>query len=230
MSFSNSTPSFISSSKECEVKNIVFLHCLYDSPNHNFDPSRIFFDYIDWILATLRIISSDDQPWIVRSHPHSVFHGEETYRLLCTYPSIKKLLESDNIIFQHGHLCSLPPLNSFLKIVTYSGTVAEEAIISCRRPITIAHTFVSQLFPGLCFRPASLAVYRNILLSGRHEDFCLPADSILSFVRYLGMIDDTVPPELRFSVINGSVQYFGALEPSQIDGYLDIMLSIQDSS
>ena len=211
-----------------DASNIIFLHCLYDSANHNFDPTRIFYDYIDWISRTLETISRDDQPWIVRSHPHSVCHGEDSYQLLCGFPTIRKLFKSDNIFFQYGHLVSLRPLNSFLKIVTYSGSVAEEAILFHRRPITIAHTFISQLFPALCFKPSSVRDYEKLLLSGRSDVFCLQADSVLPFESYLKKIGEIVPPELQFSILNGSIQYSDALDPSDVQDYLDLMSAVQN--
>ena len=212
-----------------EVRNAIFLHCLFDSPNHNFDPTRIFYDYIDWISISLEIISRDDQPWIIRSHPHSVFCGEDTYQLLCSYPLVRKALMADNIIFQTGHLTRLD-LKHLMKIVTYSGTVAEEAVLCHHRPITIAHTFISQLFPDLCHKPQSVAEYESLLLSKLDSSFRLHLDSIRTFEAYLQKIADIVPPELQISVVNGSADYFGELNPKEIERYLDQMYFLQNAS
>lgn len=212
-----------------EVKNALFLHCLFDSPNYNFDPTRIFYDYIDWILRSLEIISRGDQPWIVRSHPHAVLHGEDTYQLLCSYPFVRKVLMADNIIFQTGHLTRLD-LKHLVKIVTYSGTVAEEAVLCLRRPITIAHTFISQLFSDLCHRPQSVAQYETLLLSKCDSSFRLHLDSIHTFEAYLQKIADIVPPELQFLIANGFVEYFGELDPKEIERYLDQMYFMQNAS
>ena len=210
-----------------EVKNALFLHCLFDSPNHNFDPTRIFYDYIDWILRSLEIISRGDQSWIVRSHPHSVLLGEDTYQLLCSYPLMRKALMADNIIFQNGHLTRLD-LKYLQKIVTYSGTVAEEAVLCLRRPITIAHSFVSQLFPDLCHRPQSISQYETLLLSKCDSSFRLHLDSIHAFEAYLQKISDITPPELHFSVDNGFRQYSGELDQKEINRYLDLMYFLQN--
>lgn len=221
------TDSFTSENVDNEIENVVFLHCLYDSPNHNFDQERIFYDYIDWITKTLEVISRDDRPWIVRTHPHSALLGEDTYNVLCRYPKVRKLFKSSNIFLQFGHAAKLPPLSAFLKIVTYCGTVAEEAVSYHRRPITIAHTFVSQLFPDLCFKPTSFSDYEKLLLSKHDKIFSLPPDSVSSFDCYQKRIADIIPSALRFSVSTGYVEYRGALMPSEIDDYLALMLSLK---
>ena len=60
---------------------MIFLHVFKDSPYSCIDKKRIFGDYFDWFVSTLRIIGSPNEEWQIRIHPSSKKWGEDQKKL-----------------------------------------------------------------------------------------------------------------------------------------------------
>ena len=52
--------------------NVIFLHIFRDSPFNCIDNTRIFADYVDWILQTLSIIQYSQEDWLIKAHPSAL--------------------------------------------------------------------------------------------------------------------------------------------------------------
>ena len=43
---------------------------------------RIFFDYYEWIIETIKILKQSNEIWSLRIHPNSYPWGENTYDVI----------------------------------------------------------------------------------------------------------------------------------------------------
>lgn len=144
--------------------NIVYLHIFKDSPFNHIDRTRIFADYYEWILETLRILGHSSESWLIKTHPSSLRWGEDS---LATLDTLAKY------VFPHG----LPPhiltddsslsnssiLANAKRVVTYSGSVHLEAAAYGIKPIVISSTLLESLLPSLVHKPTTLSNYQQLL-------------------------------------------------------------------
>ena len=143
-----------------KLKNVIFLHVFKDTPNHIVDKNKIFMNYVEWILGTLKIISSSDEKWLIRLHPSYKKWGEDQPRIIrLLIKSISKSKSLKNIILDDMKRSNISLLKNAKKIVTYSGTVANEAVCYGIKPITISKTNIFELDNNLVFKPKN---YMNI--------------------------------------------------------------------
>ena len=47
-------------------ENVLMLHIFKDSPFENIDRDRIFSDYYNWVLETLKILKYSKENWVIR--------------------------------------------------------------------------------------------------------------------------------------------------------------------
>tara|TARA_X000000950_G_scaffold287434_1_gene399666 strand:+ start:3195 stop:4700 length:1506 start_codon:yes stop_codon:yes gene_type:complete len=157
-----------------KIENIIFLHIFKDTPNHIVDENRIFTNYIEWIIATLKIISSSDEKWLIRLHPSYKKWGEDQYGIIrLLIKSISKSKNLQNIILDDMQRSNVSLLKNAKKIITYSGTVANEAVCYGIKPITISKTNIFELENNLVFKPKNYLEYKKLILDNDDKKFKL---------------------------------------------------------
>lgn len=153
-------------SKSKVFNNYIFLHIFKDSPFRVIDRNRIFVDYFDWIINTLKIVDSSNENWILKIHPSSNRWGENQISLLKKiFKNLKKqgfLLK--NILIDNGNNSNISILKKCKKIVTFSGHIATEALAYGLKPIVISHSPFMSINPELICKPKSILEYKKILL------------------------------------------------------------------
>ena len=135
-------------------KNVIFLHVFKDSPYSCIDKKRIFGDYFDWFVSTLRIIGESNEEWQIRIHPSSKKWGEDPKKII-NYT--KKFFFDGkfpkNIEFINQKLSNLKSFKSAKRVVTFSGHAHIEAACFGIRPIIISRTTLSDYNKDLTIYP-----------------------------------------------------------------------------
>ncbi len=150
-------------------KNIIFLHIFRDSPFNHIDRLRIFSDYVQWVMETLRFLSESDAQWLVKIHPSALRWGEGQMVWLRSIgrnvfgDSWPEHIKIDNMEYSNIDL-----LANAKRIVTYRGTVHLEAACLGIKPIVISEVSLSSFNRNLVHKPTSVSEYKNLLLC--HED------------------------------------------------------------
>ena len=148
------------------IKNIVMLHIIRDSPYLALDKSRIFINYIDWIDHTIKIISKSKEKWFFKIHPNSKNWGENPKVLL--YKLIKNNKAKNITILNNGNLKLMKNLH---KVVTYSGSASYEAISLGIKPVIISNNSICHYDKSTVLKPKNLKEYEKILLSRNYQKF-----------------------------------------------------------
>ena len=163
-------------------KNVIFLHVFRDSPFFFLDRTRIFSDYVEWIIETLKIISSSNEKWLIKSHPSAAKWGENQK---IWFRSIKKYVFGEenlpkNIELSFNKYSNTDLFNNSNRIVTYNGTCHLEAACFGIRPIVINDVTLSYVDKSLTLKPKTYKEYKDFLLnSSKNDIFKLSAkDSI----------------------------------------------------
>ncbi len=156
-------------------KNLIFLHVFRDSAFNYLDRSRLFFDYVDWILHTLDILESSRETWLIRLHPSANRWGEDQEKWLV---AISRQLSAgklpSNVFLDKGGYSNLSLIESSSRVVTYHGSVHLEAGSLGIKPITISETTMGGVSPESVHKPKSLEEYKNLLLmDSQSSDFRL---------------------------------------------------------
>ena len=151
-------------------KNVIFLHVFKDSPYSCIDKKRIFGDYFDWFVSTLRIIGESNEEWQIRIHPSSKKWGEDPKKII-NYT--KKFFFDGkfpkNIEFINQKLSNLKSFKSAKRVVTFSGHAHIEAACFGIRPIIISRTTLSDYNKDLTIYPKNLREYKNFLLMNSND-------------------------------------------------------------
>jgi len=147
--------------------NYIFLHIFKDSPFRVVDRNRIFVDYFDWIINTLKIVNESNENWILRIHPSSKRWGENQISILkVIFKNLKKqgfLLK--NILIDNETNSNISILKKCKKIVTFSGHIATEALAYGLKPIVISHNPFMFIDRKLICKPKSIFEYKKMLLN-----------------------------------------------------------------
>ncbi len=149
-----------------EIKNIIMLHIFRDSPFINLDKKRIFLNYINWVDETIKIVKNSKDIWHFKIHPNSKRWGEDP--LIILEKLIKKHNAKNIRILKTGNIGLMKNLK---KIVTFSGSVTEEAISLGIKPIIISNTPIYIYDKSIVFKPRSLNEYAKMLNSKDYEKF-----------------------------------------------------------
>ena len=143
-----------------KIKNIIMLHIFRDSPFINLDKKRIFLNYINWVDETINIIKNSSEIWHFKIHPNSKRWGENPLTFL------EKLIKKHNAknvrILKTGNIGLMKNLK---KIVTFSGSVTEEAISLGIKPIIISNTPIYIYDKSIVLKPKNLKDYAKMLNS-----------------------------------------------------------------
>jgi len=153
------------------AKNVIFLHVFRDSPFVCIDKKRIFSDYFDWFLSTLKIIGDSNELWQIRIHPSSLKWGEDPKKVI---KFIKKKYFSGefpkNIEFLNNSLSNLKSLKGAKRVVTFSGNVHVEAACHGIKPIIISNSTLVDYGKELFIKPKSFEQYNKILLKESSDE------------------------------------------------------------
>ena len=144
--------------------NVVYLHIFKDSPFNHIDRTRIYADYYEWILETLRILSHSTESWLIKTHPSSLRWGEDS---LSTLDALAKYVFPQglpsHILTDDCSLSNASILPNVKRVVTFSGSVHLEAAAYGVKPIVISSTLLDCLSPSLVHKPTSVSHYKKLL-------------------------------------------------------------------
>lgn len=145
-------------------KNLVFLHIFKDSPFNTIDRDRIFSDYYEWVVETLKILKESKEKWTIKIHPSSYRWGENKNQLIKKL--IKKIYKDQvsNIELIQTELTNLDIFRNCKRLVTFSGTCHLEVACHGVRPITIQETQLEEFNKNYVLKPFDLNSYKQMLL------------------------------------------------------------------
>ena len=162
--------------------NIVFCHVFHDSAFFAYPGPRLFFDFTDWIVGTLKICSSSNEDWVFRLHPSASSWGEDS-RAILQKLIIKHAPKAQNIKIIENEYSVESLIKASKRIVTYSGTVQMEAALMGKRPIIAGGGILEQYAPDCAYIPSTYSEYVNFLKG----DFChdLSRDSMRNLLKLM---------------------------------------------
>lgn len=209
-------------------KNVLFLHIFRDSPFNHIDRTRIFSDYIHWILETFKILSLSDENWLIKTHPSSLRWGEDQSVWLQSI-GYKVFGEAwpPNIEIDSSDYSNIDLLLNAKRVVTYRGTVHLEAACLGIKPIIISEVSLSSFKKSLVHKPVSLSEYKSLLLCSQDSSIFRLAEPditvskrllfiremLLSFGRDVGFLsvyrgDPVSQIEANFNSVSSNVAKF----------------------
>lgn len=151
--------------------NIIYLHIFKDSPFNHIDRTRIFADYFDWTLQTLKLISKSSESWLLKTHPSATRWGEDSLSILQSIVDIvfPNGLPS-HISIDHKSLSNASILAHANRVITFSGSVHLEAAAHGIKPIVISSSLLDSLLPSHVHKPDSYSEYEHLLLLPSYSD------------------------------------------------------------
>jgi hypothetical protein len=152
------------------IKNVIFLHIFKDSPFNIIDRSRIFIDYSEWFIETLKIIKDSKEIWMIKIHPSSYRWLENKNNEIKKI--IKKIYKNQflNIELIQNELANLDIFKNCNRLVTFSGTCHLEVACHGVKPITIQETQLEAFNASYVLKPANLNEYRQLLLESSNSN------------------------------------------------------------
>ncbi len=157
------------------IKNLVMLHIFRDSPFISLDKKRIFFDYIDWINYTIKILKQSQETWFFKIHPNAKQWGENSNLI------VNRLIKDNNAknikIISDGNIKNMINLK---KVVTYSGSASYEAVSMGIKPIIISSNSLFNYDKNLTFKPKNLKEYKQLILLNNDKKFRVEKNKIIN--------------------------------------------------
>ena len=160
--------------KNLNFDNVILLHIFKDSPFNLIDTKRIFVDYIEWIVETLKIISFSKENWVLRVHPNFKRWGEDSSKIVDLIVNQKLHLKNlpSNIILEKPHLRSnLDLFKNVKRLVTFSGTSHLESACFGVKPIVISKTALGEYNKNAVFKPLNYKQYYDLLIKNNDKKF-----------------------------------------------------------
>lgn len=147
-------------------KNIIFLHIFRDSPYEYIDPDRLYADFVDWVLDTLRIIAVSGEDWLIKLHPAAARWGENQAKWVAAiaFEVFGPAGLPSHIAISADEYSNFDLFHHASRVVTYSGAAHLEAACSGVRPIVISHTTLASFDSGLVLKPRNKSDYEKMLL------------------------------------------------------------------
>ncbi len=171
----------ISKNKKYKIpKNVVFLHVMKDSPFATIDKTRIFFDYYQWIIETIKILKDSNEMWSLRIHPNSYPWGENTYTVMKQME--KKYFNGklpSNVIIDNKFASNLEVFENISRCVTFNGTASIEASCYGIKPIIISDNALSELDKNYVFKPRNIGQYKKLLLKQSDDDCFIQKKNVI---------------------------------------------------
>jgi len=179
-------------------ENVIFLHVFGDSPFHFYKSERIFSDYFEWIIETIQMIGKSKKIWWLRVHPHAKIWGDSTEVRLST---IFKLVEKpDNLRIMDNSISSSEVLKNAVRVVTFAGTVAQEAVQCGLRPVVINDINITEMLPGVAFKPVKKSEYASIIAAEDDPNrYCINKEDKIKYSKILHRDNDSYLSYLAWS-------------------------------
>jgi len=150
-------------------ENIIFLHIFKDSPFNMIDKKRIFNDYVDWIINTIKIINQSDERWSFRLHPSCKEWGENQKYIISKM--INKYSRNKKNIFIDDNFVPIKHIFKYAKrCVTFSGTIHLESSAYGVKPIIISDAMLCKFDSNLFLKPKSINEYKYLLLEDSNSN------------------------------------------------------------
>lgn len=144
-------------------KNVIFLHIFKDSPFNYLDKDRIFYDYFEWVIETLKIIENSNETWSLRIHPNAHRWGENQIfiinKILKNFPNLNRKILIDNAYASNNYI-----FRNVKRVVTFSGTSHLEASCYKIKPIMISRSTLENIDTKYVLKPKNLNEYKKFLL------------------------------------------------------------------
>ncbi len=172
--------------------NVLMLHIFRDSPYNFLDKDRIFCDYYEWVIKTLKIINKSTEEWLIRPHPNSSRWGENSIDILNQIIKSTIVKLPKNIKIENNAISMQELYSKTKRIVTYSGTSNIEIACFGIKPIIISETILSYYNENFVLKPKNYEEYKNFLLSDfKSEKFKLKNDKIKFIKKLLYLRENT---------------------------------------
>jgi len=146
--------------------NLILLHVFRDSPFNRIDPTRVFVEYVDWVIETLRILRDSKENWLIKTHPSAKRWGENQHTWL-TEISKEAFAGAGwpgNIQIIGDEYSNVELFRHVKRLVTFNGTSHLEAACWGVRPIVVCNTSLASLDQNLVLKPESVESYARFLL------------------------------------------------------------------
>ena len=171
------------------------MHIFKDSPFNLIDTKRIFVDYIEWIVETLKIISFSKENWVLRVHPNFKRWGEDSSRIVDLIVNQKLHLKKlpSNIILEKPQLRSnLDLFKNVKRLVTFSGTSHLESACFGVKPIVISKTALGEYNENAVFKPSNYNQYYDLLIKNNDKKFFRLPNSMIKDAKLLLFIRENI--------------------------------------
>jgi hypothetical protein len=154
-----------------EFKNFIFLHIFKDSPFNIVDNERIFNDYFDWFIETIKILKDSKENWLIKLHPSHVQWGENQRIVINSLLKMNKLSLPSNVFIETNNLSNVEIFKKANRIVTFSGTAHLEVACNGIKPIIISRTTLYDYIKKSVLKPKNISEYRKFLLLSSKSNF-----------------------------------------------------------
>lgn len=172
-------------------KNVIFLHIFKDSPFNYLDKDRIFYDYFEWVIETLKIIENSNEMWSLRIHPNAHRWGENQIfiinKILKNFPNLKKKILIDNSYVSNNYI-----FRNVRRVVTFSGTSHLEASCYKIKPIMISRSTLESINAKYVLKPKNLNEYKNFLLKDCNNSIFIQKVNVSNISKILLFIRENV--------------------------------------
>ncbi len=153
-------------------KKVLLLHVFRDSPFFALDQKRVFNDYFDWCIFTLKYIYESGENWAIRLHPSAKDWGEDQKDVLSSILRKLGFKISDNMLIDDGLVSNDFIFKNCELIVTYQGSAAIEALAYGKKVISISgYREVISQEPFLFIIPNSVNEYLELISSSSFTIF-----------------------------------------------------------
>jgi hypothetical protein len=186
---------FKKNNENLNFDNVILLHIFKDSPFNLIDTKRIFVDYIEWIVETLKIISFSKENWVLRVHPNFKRWGEDSSKIVDLIVNQKLHLKNlpSNIILEKPHLRSnLDLFKNVKRLVTFSGTSHLESACFGVKPIVISKTALGEYNKNAVFKPSNYKQYYDLLIKNNDKKFFRLPNSMVRDAKLLLFIRENI--------------------------------------
>jgi hypothetical protein len=147
------------------------LHIFKDSPFYIVDNKRIFNDYFDWFIETIKIIKNSKEKWFIKLHPSHIKWGEDQILVINSLLKKNNLSLPSNVFIETESFSNLDIFKTANRIVTYSGTAHLEVACYGIRPIIISRTTLYDFDKTSVLKPKNISDYKKFLLSSSSSNF-----------------------------------------------------------
>ena len=169
-----------------EFKNFIFLHIFKDSPFNLIDNKRIFNDYFDWFIETIKIIKNSREKWFIKLHPSHIKWGENQKLVITNILKKNNLSLPSNVYIEKQSFSNIDIFKTANRVVTFSGTAHLEVACYGIKPIIISRTTLYDFDKTSVLKPKNISEYKKFLLSSSSSNlFKLKPINILNSKKLL---------------------------------------------